>query len=290
MASGLVFNIQRFCVHDGPGIRTTVFLKGCPAHCPWCHNPESQSPDPELLLFPERCIECGTCVEVCPHGTDPGSCDACGTCAGECPTDARRLAGRRMTADEVVQDVTRDRPFYRSSGGGVTFSGGEPFAQPEFLRELLALSKEAGLHTAVDTCGAVSRRLLFELAPLIDLFLYDVKLLSRESHREVVGLAPRPILENLRALAACGAAIWLRLPIVSGMTDSREALDQVGRLAAQLGIERAHLLPYHATGAQKWRRLGRPGPDNGFHPPSSATLESLAAILRAHGLETRIGG
>src|SRR5512140_290695 len=150
---GRVFNIQRFAVHDGPGIRTTVFLKGCPARCLWCHNPESQSPKPEILLFPERCLSCGSCKSVCANDTDPARCTVCGKCVDACPAEARQLAGRTMTVGAVMNEVSRDRVFYDESGGGVTFSGGEPLAQPSFLRALLGAARDAEIATAVDTCG-----------------------------------------------------------------------------------------------------------------------------------------
>ncbi|HSL23951.1 MAG TPA: glycyl-radical enzyme activating protein [Vicinamibacterales bacterium] len=289
--AGRVFNIQRFSVHDGPGIRTTVFLKGCPARCPWCHNPESQSSRPELLTFPERCVSCGTCREVCRSGTDPARCIACGACAEACPADARQLAGRMMRASEVVEILARDRVFYEESGGGVTFSGGEPFAQPAFLGALLQASKEEGLSTALDTCGFTSRKLLLEIAPLVDLFLYDVKVLDPARHRDVVGIPLEPILRNLDALGAAGATVWLRVPIVPAFTDDEIALARVARdLSVNPAIRRVNLLPYHATGSGKFRRLGRAYALDRVAPPSPGRMEALAAIFRAQGMDARVGG
>ncbi len=291
MERGLIFNIQRFSVHDGPGLRTTVFLKGCPARCPWCHNPESQSHAPELLIFPERCVDCGTCREVCSHGTDAAACTACGTCAEACPADARQLAGRRVDASEVLEVVTRDRVFYEESGGGVTFSGGEPFAQPAFLRQLLQGAKVAGLQTAVDTCGFAPRDLFLELAPLVDLFLYDLKVLDPARHVAMVGVPLAPILANLQALAASGARIWLRVPIVPSLTDAPAGLEEMARLAATLRtVTRVSLLPYHAIGAGKFRRLHKTYLLDGIIPPSGDRMTELAAIFRARGLDVRIGG
>ena len=291
MNAGLVFNIQRFSVHDGPGIRSTVFLKGCPARCPWCHNPESQAYDPELLTFPERCVSCGTCREVCPNGTDPATCSACGACADACPAQARQLAGRRMRATEVIEGVLRDRVFYDESGGGVTFSGGEPFSQPAFLRALLREAKDAGLSVAVDTCGFVSRELLLDLAPMIDLFLYDVKMLDPARHREVIGLPLAPILENLDALGSVNANVWLRIPIVPTFTDDRSGLREAARIAAENpAVRRVHLLPYHATGRGKFRRMGRAYELDAIGAPSQALVAELARLFSSRGLETRVGG
>jgi pyruvate formate lyase activating enzyme len=291
MERGLVFNIQRFSVHDGPGLRTTVFLKGCPARCPWCHNPESQSHAAELLTFPERCINCGTCREVCPHGTDPARCTACGACAEACPAGARELAGREMTVREVIDLAARDRIFYDESRGGVTFSGGEPFAQPAFLRGLLAAAKSAGLSTAVDTCGFVPRNLLLEVAPLVDLFLYDLKMLDPERHLRIVGVPLAPILSNLEALASIGSRIWLRVPIVPSFTDGDRDLDALARRAASLpGVSQVSLLPYHATGAGKFRRLHKDYELAHVAPPDEERMARIAGLFRARGVEARIGG
>jgi pyruvate formate lyase activating enzyme len=291
MDSGLVFNIQRFSVHDGPGLRTTVFLKGCPARCPWCHNPESQSHAPVLLMFPGRCIDCGTCRQVCPHGTDPARCTACGRCADACPADARQVAGREMTVDDVLEVVSRDRIFYEESGGGVTFSGGEPFAQPAFLKALLAASKRTGLSTAVDTCGFVARQTLLELAPLVDLFLYDLKILDAERHRAVIGVPLAPIVANLETLASAGRSIWLRVPIVPSFTDRDDGLEAIAALAASLrAVLRVSLLPYHEIGAGKFRRLHKDYELTHVAPPDRARMEHIAGIFAARGLDARIGG
>jgi pyruvate formate lyase activating enzyme len=291
MARGLVFNIQRFSVHDGPGLRTTVFLKGCPARCPWCHNPESQTHAPELLTFPDRCIGCGTCREICPHGTNAAACTACGTCADACPADARQIAGRLMDVREVMEIVARDRVFYDQSEGGVTFSGGEPLAQPGFLRALLDAARGQGLHTAVDTCGFAARDLLLDLAPSVDLFLYDLKILDPGKHLELVGLPLAPILSNLQALAATGARICLRVPIVPSLTDTADNLKAIAQLALSLpGVSRVSLLPYHSLGAGKCARLNKTYGCDEVVPPSSDRMNALAGFFRARGLDARVGG
>jgi pyruvate formate lyase activating enzyme len=292
--TGRVFNVQRYSLHDGPGIRTTVFLKGCPARCLWCHNPESQSFAPEVLVVETRCLSCGTCATVCPHGAPPpgsGLCTACGACVEACPAGARQLAGREMTVGAVMDDVLRDRVFYEESGGGVTFSGGEPLAQPEFLTALLTACRAAGLHTAVDTCGFSARERLLTLAPLVDLFLFDVKLVDDKRHRDLTGLPAAPILGNLSALAAIHANIWIRIPVVPGHTDDEEDLVATASLVAELpGVRRISLLPYPRTGVPKARRLGRDDSLAALHSPPAERLEALAALFRERGLAVQIGG
>jgi pyruvate formate lyase activating enzyme len=290
---GRIFDVQRFSLHDGPGIRTTVFLKGCPARCLWCHNPESQSFAPEVLVVETRCVSCGTCRSVCPHGAPlPGSglCTACGACVEACPAGARRLAGRETTVGAVIEEVLRDRVFYEESGGGVTFSGGEPLAQPEFLRALLGACRDAGIRTAIDTCGFAPRERLLALAPLVDLFLFDVKLVDDARHRALTGLPVAPILDNLRALAAVHGNVWIRVPVVPGHTDAEDDLAATASLVAGLpGVRQVSLLPYHRTGAAKARRLGRDYPLDTLAPPSPERLAQLAALFHRHGLAVRIG-
>lgn len=293
---GRVFNIQRFAVHDGPGLRTTVFLKGCPASCPWCHNPESQSPYPELIRSPERCVECGSCVEVCPEGLcpdgmDPERCAGCFECVEACPTGARRMVGEWVTVDDALADVESDRVFYETSAGGVTFSGGEPLSQPRFLQSLLQESRSRGLSTCVDTCGFAPRRTLLGIAPLVDLFLYDLKTMDEERHLAYTGMALSPILGNLAALAAVHDNIWIRIPIVPGFTDDEAALERAAEmLAGMRGVRRVSLLPYHRQGSAKFARLGREYLLPDVMPPGADRMEALAEIFRRRGLDTHIGG
>jgi pyruvate formate lyase activating enzyme len=291
MIQGRVFNIQRFSVHDGPGVRTTVFLKGCPARCAWCHNPESQSPDPEIVCAADRCIACGTCLDVCPNGLDETRCTRCGLCAENCPTGARQLAGRAMTVAEVMGEVLADRVFFQESGGGLTISGGEPLSQPVFLHGLLVEAKRAGLSTTVDTCGAGARDALLAAAPLTDVFLYDLKVADAGRHLRFTGLPLEPIVRNLEALGAVHRDIWLRVPIVPGFTDDEDALERTARIAEAVpGVRRVHLLPYHRIGASKFARLGRPYALEHVEPPSPERMAALARIFESHHLDTRIGG
>jgi pyruvate formate lyase activating enzyme len=293
LTSGRVFNVQRYSLHDGPGIRTTVFLKGCPARCLWCHNPESQSFGPEVVRVETRCAECGTCQEVCPHGAPaPGSgiCTACGDCIEACPAGAREMAGRETSVEEVMAEVLRDRIFFQESGGGVTFSGGEPLAQVRFLRALLEAARAHDLHTAVDTCGFGPREELLGLVPLVDLFLFDLKLVDDARHRELTGLPTGPILENLRALSRAHHSLWIRVPIVPGHTDGEADLAALAEIASGLsGVRRVSLLPYHRTGVDKARRLGRPSSLEPLAPPSPERMEALAVVFRVRGLDVSLG-
>jgi pyruvate formate lyase activating enzyme len=299
-ASGVIFDLQRFSVHDGPGIRTLVFLKGCPLACRWCANPESQHFDPELLFDPVKCVVCGGCADGCPHGavwradggvrSDRTRCMACGRCAEVCPAEARTVAGRRVTAREVIQEVLRDAPFFANSGGGVTLGGGEPLAQPEFARAILAGCRAAGLHTAVETCGQLPWEPLAAVLPVTDLFLYDLKHLDAVRHAAETGGGIATILENLGRLAAVGAAVIVRVPVVPGFNDEPETVRAIAERVAALGIRELHLLPYHRLGQSKYRLLGRPYEFSGGDKVPEGRLESLRASAQAAGLCVKIGG
>jgi pyruvate formate lyase activating enzyme len=301
MQRGLVFNLQRYCLHDGPGIRTTVFLKGCALSCSWCHNPESQAATPEVMVLEDRCIRCGFCVEACPEQVPvPGGgrtveqvshCIVCGACVEACPSGARQIAGRRIEAEDLAEEVLRDRVFFDQSGGGVTFSGGEPLHQATFLRQALSACRLAGLHTAVDTCGLAPRDVLLDIAELTDLFLYDVKFIDDERHREHTGAGNGTILENLSALIEADRRIWLRVPVIPGVNDDRENLDGIADLAASLhGVERVCLLPYHRNGERKIARLGRRPEPRETLPPEREQMRQAAASFEAVGLTPEIGG
>lgn len=307
--TGLIFDIQRFSIHDGPGIRTTVFLKGCPLHCSWCHNPESQAPTPQLLLYSERCIGCAACLEACRHGvivsgpggivTDLAHCAACGDCVEACYAEARVLAGRTMTVAQVMAEVERDAAFYEQSSGGVTFSGGEPLAQPGFLLALLRAAHRRGLHTALDTCGYAPWPVLDRVRPYVDLFLYDLKLMDDARHRAVTGVSNEVILGNVRALAAAGHRLRLRVPLIPGVNDDEANVRTLAAFAAALpgmegglegGLQGIDLLAYHPTARDKYRRLNRDYPLPDLDPPSDDALAAVAQRLRAAGNDVRIGG
>jgi len=294
-----VFDIRRFSVHDGPGIRTTVFLKGCPLRCGWCHNPEGLAAGPELVWRAERCVRCGTCLTVCPEGAlrwdggtpgvDAGRCSLCGDCAAACYADAREVVGRAMTASALLAEVERDRVFYEESGGGVTFSGGEPLAQPEFLGALLAGCRARGLHAALDTSGEAPWEVVDRVRGAVDLFLYDLKLVDDTRHRRATGVSNARILANLAALAGHGHAIVLRVPLVPGVTDDDQNVGAIGALAASLGIAEVVVLPFHRLGAAKYARLGKARPPDPA-PPSDDRVTEVLGALRHFGLAAARSG
>jgi pyruvate formate lyase activating enzyme len=307
METGLVFNIQRFSVHDGPGIRTTVFLKGCPLSCWWCHNPESKDTKPLVSILPERCIGCEACLEVCPnHLASPldhvslsgnegsGRCARCGACAEVCPSGARTLIGKPYPVDELMRELDKDQVFYDESGGGITFSGGEPLApkrNAEFLLACLEACRDRGHHTAVDTCGYVPRDTLLRAASLADLFLYDLKLMDDELHQRYTGVSNRLILENLMALSNAGGTVWIRVPLIPGINDDKKNLEATADFVSSLPRSHPmHLLPYHKVGGDKYRRLGETYSLNHIEPPEKQYSSTIAELLRAKGLEVRLGG
>ena len=289
--TALVFDIEKFAVHDGPGIRTVVFLKGCPLRCRWCHNPESQSFAPELLFSARKCTFCGKCAGLCPehcHTVTAGKhlfhrekCRVCGACAAICPAGAPELVGKEMTVGAVMAELLKDKPFYDNSGGGITLSGGEPLAHFGFTSALLRAAKEAGLHTALETSGFAPREKIEALLPLTDLWLWDVKA-PPGKHLELTGVPAEPILENLKIPDRHGAAVILRCPLVPGVNDDEEALLHIAALAEDLkSLRRIDLEPYHPLGEGKGADLGRKTP---FHAPtpSEADRKRWLETVRAH--------
>ncbi len=289
MTQGLVFNLQRFSLQDGPGVRTTVFMKGCPLACSWCHNPESQAPQTSFLRLETRCMACGHCS---PEDLAAGGGGALGPADLQaCPTGAVQQVGREREPAELVQELLRDRIFFDDSGGGVTFSGGEPLQQPAFLTEALARLRAEGVHTALDTCGFGPWRDLEAASGQASLVLYDLKLMDEARHRQATGQSNRLILENLKALARVHGDIWIRVPVIPGVNDDEANLEATARFLAPLpGVRRVDLLPYHATGQAKFARLGLCYALPGLASPTPQRLEALAAIFRARGLATHIGG
>jgi len=265
---GTVFDVKRFAIHDGPGIRTTAFLKGCPLSCTWCHNPESQRSEPELLFRGSRCIGCGTCVATCPEDairvergkaiTDRERCAACGACVPACLVDAREVVGWPWTAEELVGELRRDALFFEESGGGVTLSGGEPLLQPTFCAAVLERCRARGIHTAVDTCGHAGEDALERVVAHADLFLYDVKLMDGERHRQATGETNAQVLANLEWLDRRGKRIWIRVPLIPGINDDEENLLALAAFVRGLRrVERVQVLPFHRGGEGKQAGLGR---------------------------------
>ena len=298
---GYVTNIQRYSIHDGPGIRTTVFLKGCNLRCFWCHNPETLAPKPELQLFPERCIGCGACLERCPHGAHARVngdrvfrrelCQACGACAETCYAEALVLVGDRMTPDEVVAQALRDRPFYETSNGGVTISGGEPLLQLAFSRAVLEGVRAQGVHTAIETNACWPWERLASLAELVDLWMVDIKTMDSDLHRQVTGAPNEQILANLHRLTDSGAPVIVRTPIVPGVNDSAEAVEAIAAFVAGLPSPVYYeLLPFHPMATGKYRSLGLDYRAAKLKRPSPETMATLAQVAAGSGVEARTGG
>jgi pyruvate formate lyase activating enzyme len=299
--TGRIFNIQRCSVHDGPGIRTSVFLKGCPLSCTWCHNPEGIDETPELMLSVDRCLSCGACSEVCPIGEggaaavgvpwDRNLCIGCGTCVEACPADARELAGYDIRVRDLIDELERDRIFFERSGGGVTFSGGEPLAQPGFLVACLSECRLRSLHAAVDTCGLASRQILLEIAGLADLVLFDLKHLDPARHRAETGVDNRLILENLRALSGRDTEIWIRLPLIPGFNDDSTNIEATAEFLESLPRRhRAFVLPYHGIANGKRTRLEDVGHRTDVPTSDAAVLGSVTEIFARHDLDVTVGG
>jgi len=298
---GTVFNISRYAIHDGPGIRTTVFLKGCPLNCWWCHNPESMSRAPQLAVRMNRCIRCGACLGECSNHAismvdgeivnDPASCRLCLACAAACPADAREITGRSMTVAEVIAEVKKDIPFYDESGGGVTFSGGEPLMQPEFLIELLDASGRLDLHRTVDTSGYAKKEILLEAAARADLLLYDLKHMNSEIHRKYTGVGNEVILENLKALSVRGISLRIRFPLIPGINDDQVNVEETAAFLKRLDrVRDVDILPYHDVATSKYKRFGCTCRLDGLPAPDAGHLQSVAATLTSYGLCVTIGG
>jgi len=297
---GRVFDIQRFSTQDGPGIRTTVFLKGCPLHCAWCHNPEGLHPQASISYSPDRCIACGECVDACTEGChqvgvqadllpshtyERRDCRSCGDCASVCPAGAMKLIGREVSVGDVLAEVLEDRPFYAHSGGGITLSGGEPLAQVDFAIALLKAARKEGLHCCVETSGYATWDRLCRLLPLVDLFLYDYKETDPERHRQYTGQTNEAILKNLHSLHDGGANIQLNCPVIPGFNDREDHLAGIAALVESLPRLRAvRLLPYHSLGSDKLKRLGLPLQLGALGKLNYETMERWLRVLRQNGV------
>ena len=293
--AALVFDVQRFSVHDGPGIRTTVFLKGCPLRCRWCQNPESLRRTPEVAFHADRCRGVGACRDACPLSAvtrdrdriDRSRCDGCGLCAPACPHRALVAVGRPVTPTELVAEVARDAPFYRASAGGVTLSGGEPMLHAGFVETFLRRCAQREIRVGLQTCGAFQWRDLARLLPLLEFVHFDLKLVDQDLHRELTGADNRGILANARRLAAEYPAGLFRTPVVPGSTDRPDDLRRLAAFLREIGAPRLHLLRYHAMGESKLPRLGNPLPPLSLPPDARGAghVERAADLLEAEGIE-----
>lgn len=299
--TGFIFEIERYAVNDGPGIRTLVFLKGCPLKCRWCSNPESQNLHPELVFWPKKCIGCLACLDACPEGALSGTeegividrslCTGCGSCTAVCNTEALDLFGRKVTVEEVMQEILKDEHYYRKSGGGVTFSGGEPYMQHPFLLSLLLEAKNRGLHTAVETCGAVPWRVIEPSLPFVDLFLFDFKQMDPAEHRRVTDKENSRILENCVSIIREGKELRPRFPLIPGINDSEENLDSlVSFLEKHLPACRIDLLPYHTLGKTKYQRLDVNYGMADTKIPERDDIIMVKTFLEERGFTVTIGG
>jgi pyruvate formate lyase activating enzyme len=303
MESGLIYDIKRYAINDGPGIRTTVFLKGCPLHCVWCHNPEGILPSPQRVYTPSKCIGCRMCMDVCPEnaltltGTgitaDQEKCLNCGVCNAACPSTAIEIVGRKMTVADIVKEIEKDSLFFDQSGGGVTFSGGEPLGQAEFLTAVLKALGQLSVHRTVDTTGHAKTETLMRVAAHTDLFLYDLKHMDSQAHRQWTGVGNALILKNLQALVETGAKIWIRIPLIQGVNADSGNMRQTAAFLSSLPEAPllVNLLPYHDIMAGKYEKLGqRFNETRDMSEPDAQTVDAVRDLFVRKGLEVVVGG
>ena len=293
---GRIFDVKRFAVHDGPGIRTTVFLKGCSLQCAWCHNPEAMSPKPQISIYPQRCIDCGACIEACTYGAreenEAGErtynrdlCEVCGECVEVCYAESIVMQGREVSVEEVMNDVRKDASFYEESGGGVTLSGGEPLLQGPFVTAVLRACKSEGFHTALDTCGMVRWEAFENALPFVDLLLFDIKHMDPELHQKHTGASNSQILENLRSLGKREAAIEIRMPIIPTVNDDRKTVEAAADMLSSIdSVTAVRLLPYHRLAGEKYISLGYENTMPKVDPPDEEKMAHIAGWVRSYGL------
>jgi len=299
---GIVFDIQRYSIHDGPGIRTLVFLKGCPLRCIWCSNPESHHINPQISFYPSRCIGCGTCIKVCQKKAirvlegggkfvDMNKCNLCGKCIESCYPEALVLLGKCFTVEELMEEIEKDRPFYDKSGGGVTLTGGEPMFQTKFSYQVLQECRKKAIHTAIETCGYADWENFEMVLPYVDLVFYDIKHMDPNVHLKLTGVSNKSILENARRIVKMKKKLIPRFPIIPYCNDSKENIINTGRFVKnELGLNEIHLLPYHRLGEVKYKRLGINYSLAEFKPFEKEQVNEFKKILEDLGLRVAVGG
>lgn len=302
MKSGLIFDVKKYAINDGPGIRVTIFFKGCPLHCAWCHNPESISSNIQKMYTADKCIGCKSCIEVCPESackltpggiiTDLQLCTSCGKCAEICPTKATEMSGRTTNVDEIMEIVEKERLFFDQSGGGVTFSGGEPLLQSDFLITLLDELGSRSIHRVVDTTGFTQSKILLKVAQRTDMFLYDLKMMDSTLHKKWTGVRNEQILKNLQLLSETDALINIRIPLIKGVNDNPDNIEQTAAFIADLSgpKKKINILPYHNIAAHKYLKLGAKYDSSEMAEPSDEETTSIISRFSDFGLEVIVGG
>ena len=297
---GVITEIERYAVKDGPGIRTVVFLKGCPLRCRWCANPETQASAVQLMYGNKRCIGCKECIKTCPRGAlswssegvviDRERCALCGACVKRCNSEALTMAGMKRTVRELEEEILKDAPFYRQSGGGVTFSGGEATAQGGFLLALLQMVRGHGIHTAIETCGYAKWEIYEKILPYMDLFFFDLKLMDEKAHIRYTGRSNRLILENFRRLIQSGANVFVRIPVIPGVNDTEENIRETVRFLRETAPGcRVGLLPYHSLGKSKYKKLKMEYELEDLESPPDEEMEQIRQYFEAEGFQVTIG-
>ncbi|MHC1703292.1 MAG: glycyl-radical enzyme activating protein [Tenuifilaceae bacterium] len=302
MHDSLIFDIKRYAINDGPGIRVVIFFKGCNLHCAWCHNPESISSKIEKMFAPAKCIKCGSCVDACPENaitmtstgvvTDPDLCKICGKCADVCPTKAIEMSGKTMTVPEIIDIIEKERIFFDQSGGGVTFSGGEPLIHTKMLNALLDECRKRKIHTAIDTAGNVRTETILEVAKRTDLFLYDLKMMDSELHKKWIQSGNEMILKNLKVLSETGAHIIIRIPLIGGVNDTEDNIEQTAKFISELAGEKkeVNLLPYHNIAQNKYMKLGKSDDFEKLLEPDKNVLARTILKFNEYGIKATVGG